>query len=66
MPGKADEDRDNGIQVPKVQVAGKGAEIMTSIKTVSLKLIPRKDHGKPKHHEMLTINGGMRHERNEN
>lgn len=36
MPGKADEDRDDGFQVPEVQVAGKGAEIVASINLTDL------------------------------
>lgn len=36
MPGKADEDRDDGFQVPEVQVAGKGAEIVASINLADL------------------------------
>ena len=36
MPGKADEDRDDGFQVPEMQVAGKGAEIVASINLADL------------------------------
>lgn len=36
MPGKADEDRDDGFQVPEVQVAGKGAETVASINLTDL------------------------------